>query len=145
MPSPPARQRLEAGRGRGIHRPYSKSLPRAAAAGSPAPTRPRDRPFRPIPLCYPLDGPYVGSDMEGTAWTIRAMEFSNCNCAYGCPCQFNGLPTHGYCQAVGGFEIEQGHHGSTRLDGLKFVGIFRWPGAIPEGKGEAAVVIDERA
>jgi hypothetical protein len=28
---------------------------------------------------------------------------------------------------------------------LKFVGIFRWPGAIHEGKGEAAVVIDERA
>src|SRR5262249_589358 len=47
--------------------------------------------------------------------------------------------------AVGGFEIEQGHHGSTKLDGLKFVGIFRWPGAIHEGKGEAAVVIDERA
>ena len=28
---------------------------------------------------------------------------------------------------------------------MKFVGIFRWPGAIHEGKGEAAVVIDERA
>jgi hypothetical protein len=33
----------------------------------------------------------------------------------------------------------QSHHGSTKLDGLKFVGIFRWPGAIHEGKGEAAV------
>jgi hypothetical protein len=42
-------------------------------------------------------------------------------------------------------EIETGHHGETRLDGLRFVGIFRWPGAIHEGKGEAAVVIDERA
>jgi hypothetical protein len=42
-------------------------------------------------------------------------------------------------------EIEQGHHGDIRLDGLRFVGIFRWPGPIHEGKGEAAVVIDERA
>ena len=83
--------------------------------------------------------------MVDTKWTIKAREFVNCNCSYGCPCQFNGLPTHGHCQAVGGFEIEQGHHGSTKLDGLKFVGIFRWPGAIHEGKGEAAVVIDERA
>jgi hypothetical protein len=83
--------------------------------------------------------------MADTKWTIKGREFVNCNCSYGCPCQFNGLPTHGHCQAVGGFEIEQGHHGSTKLDGLKFVGMFRWPGAIHEGKGEAAVVIDERA
>jgi hypothetical protein len=82
--------------------------------------------------------------MADTKWTIKGREFVNCNCSYGCPCQFNGLPTHGHCQAVGGFEIEQGHNGSTKLDGLKFVGIFRWPGAIHEGKGEAAVVIDER-
>ena len=60
--------------------------------------------------------------MADTKWTIKGREFVNCNCSYGCPCQFNGLPTHGHCQAVGGFEIEQGHHGSTKLDGLKFVG-----------------------
>ena len=83
--------------------------------------------------------------MADTKWSIKGREFVNCNCSYGCPCQFNGLPTHGHCQAVGGFEIDQGQHGSTKLDGLKFVGIFRWPGAIHEGKGEAAVVIDERA
>src|SRR5246127_1552401 len=42
-------------------------------------------------------------------------------------------------------QIDEGVHGNTRLDGLRFIGIFRWPGAIHEGKGEAAVVIDERA
>src|SRR5258706_7562138 len=83
--------------------------------------------------------------MADTQWTIKGREFVNCNCSYGCPCQFNGLPTHGDCQAVGGFEIERGHHGATKLDGLKFVGIFRWPGAIHEGQGETAVVVDERA
>ena len=83
--------------------------------------------------------------MAGTKWMIKGREFVNCNSSYGCPCQFNALPTHGHCQAVGGFQIEQGQHGSTKLDGLEFVGIFRWPGAIHEGKGEAAVVIEERA
>ncbi|MGX7872272.1 DUF1326 domain-containing protein [Mesorhizobium sp. ORM6] len=77
--------------------------------------------------------------------TMKGREFFNCNCAYGCPCQFNAMPTYGFCQAVAGVEIESGHHGDTKLDGLRFVGIFRWPGAIYQGNGEAAVVIDERA
>jgi hypothetical protein len=83
--------------------------------------------------------------MTDVKWTIKAREFVNCNCAYGCPCQFNALPTHGNCEAVAGMQIDKGHHGDTSLDGLKFVGIFCWPGAIHEGNGEAAVVIDERA
>lgn len=83
--------------------------------------------------------------MTDVQWTIRAREFVNCNCAYGCPCQFNALPTYGFCEAVAGMEIDKGRHGETPLDGLRFVGIFRWPGPIHEGKGEAAVVIDERA
>ena len=83
--------------------------------------------------------------MAKVKWTMKAREFVNCNCAYGCPCQFNAMPTHGFCQAVTGIEIESGHHGATKLDGLRLVGIFRWPGAIHEGKGEAAGVIDERA
>lgn len=83
--------------------------------------------------------------MPDVNWMISAREFSNCNCAYGCPCQFNALPTHGFCQAVAGMEIDEGYHGDTKLDGLRFVGIFRWPGPIHFGKGEAAVVIDERA
>jgi hypothetical protein len=83
--------------------------------------------------------------MAGVNWSIKAREFVNCNCSYGCPCQFNGTPNYGHCYAVAGMQIDQGQHGETRLDGLRFVGIFRWPGPIHEGKGEAAVVIDERA
>ena len=83
--------------------------------------------------------------MADTKWTIKGREFANCNCSYGCPCQFNGLPTYGDCRAVVGYQIEQGFHGSTKLDDLRFVTIFRWPGAVHEGKGEAAVIIDERA
>lgn len=83
--------------------------------------------------------------MRDTHWTIKGREFTNCNCAYGCPCQFNALPTHGHCQAVVGMQIDEGHHGNTKLDGLKFVGTFSWPGPIHEGKGEAAVIIGEEA
>lgn len=83
--------------------------------------------------------------MLDTHWTIKGREFTNCNCAYGCPCQFNALPTHGHCQAVVGMQIDEGHHGNIRLDGLKFVGIFSWPGPIHEGRGQAAVIIGEEA
>ena len=33
-------------------------------------------------------------------WEIRTIEFANCNCAYGCPCQFNAYHTYGKCGAV---------------------------------------------
>ena len=42
-----------------------------------------------------------------TPWEIKAREFANCNCAYGCPCQFNALPTKGYCEAAVAMEIER--------------------------------------
>ena len=80
-----------------------------------------------------------------TAWEIKGREFGNCNCSYGCPCQFNGLPTYGHCHAVAVFNIEEGFHGSTRLDGLKAAAIFRWPGPIHEGKGECMAIVDRRA
>ena len=83
--------------------------------------------------------------MTAVTWEIKGREFTNCNCSYGCPCQFNALPTYGNCHAVVGIAIERGHHGATKLDDLKVAGIFRWPGAIHEGNGEAAVVVDERA
>ena len=83
--------------------------------------------------------------MTDAKWTIRALEFSNCNCSYGCPCQFNDLPTHGNCRAVVGFQIRSGHHGSTKLDDLKVAGIFSWPGPIHEGHGEAALIVDSSA
>jgi hypothetical protein len=83
--------------------------------------------------------------MAESIWTIKGREFANCNCDYGCPCQFNALPTHRHCHAVVGVEIEKGHHGSTRLDGLRFAGVFSWPGAIHEGHGQAIVIIDERS
>jgi hypothetical protein len=78
-------------------------------------------------------------------WVIKGREFVHCNCAYGCPCQFNALPTDGNCKAVICIEIDKGRHGDTELDGLKFGGIFAWPGPIHGGHGEALPIIDEAA
>ena len=80
-----------------------------------------------------------------TPWEIKAREFSNCNCAYGCPCQFNALPTYGNCEAVAGMEIDKGHYGDVCLDGLRFAAIFYWPGPIHEGKGKCQPIVDVRA
>lgn len=80
-----------------------------------------------------------------TPWEIKATELVACNCAYGCPCQFNALPTYGNCEAMAGFQIEEGFFGETRLDGLNAVGIMWWPGPIHEGGGKAFMIVDERA
>ena len=83
--------------------------------------------------------------MAHVDWRIRGVEITSCNCAWGCPCQFNALPTNGDCRAATGMLIEQGHFGDVKLDGLKFVGTFAWPGAIHEGHGSGQAIIDERA
>jgi hypothetical protein len=80
-----------------------------------------------------------------TEWEIKGREFGNCNCNYGCRCQFNASPTHGHCHGLAVFDIERGHHGTTRLDGLRSCGIFRWPRPIHEGKGEGVHIVDRRA
>lgn len=83
--------------------------------------------------------------MTMTQWTIKGREFVHCNCAYGCPCQFNALPTQGHCQAVAAIEIEEGQHGDTDLSGLRIGLIVAWPGPIHEGGGHAIPIVDERA
>jgi hypothetical protein len=80
-----------------------------------------------------------------THWEFKGRELVNCNCEYGCNCQFNALPDKGHCHAVAGIQIDEGHHGDIRLDGLKVAAIFKWPGAIHEGNGEAIAFVDSRA
>ena len=82
--------------------------------------------------------------MPDVTWTIKGREFVHCNCAYGCPCQFNTRPTHGHCHAVAGIEIAEGYHGNTKFDGLRLACVLAWPGAIHEGRGHATPIVDER-
>jgi hypothetical protein len=78
-------------------------------------------------------------------WEFKGRELINCTCEYGCNCQFNALPDKGHCHAVAGIQIDEGHHGDTRLDGLRIAAVFKWPGPIHEGNGAAIAFVERRA
>jgi len=78
-------------------------------------------------------------------WNLSGPEFSSCNCNYGCPCQFNALPTYGNCEAAVSMKIRKGLFGDTDLSGLKWACTFIWPGPIHEGNGRCQAFIDENA
>lgn len=78
-------------------------------------------------------------------WSFMGPELITCNCAWGCPCQFNSLPTNGNCVAFGATRIDTGHFGKVKLDGLKWAMVVAWPGPIHLGNGKMQIVIDEGA
>jgi hypothetical protein len=83
--------------------------------------------------------------MQGTDWRLSGDWIKNCNCAFGCPCDFNARPTYGNCQGVAGMRIERGHFGDTTLDGLSFFAVVDFPGPLHEGNGTLQAIIDERS
>jgi hypothetical protein len=78
-------------------------------------------------------------------WKIKGRKLGACNCSYGCPCEFNAPPTYGECEGLEAMEIDEGYFGEVRLDGLRYVAKYCWPGPVHEGGGEAQAIIDERA
>ena len=79
------------------------------------------------------------------SWMIRGVEYGNCNCNWGCPCQFGAPTTHGHCEALVAGHIEEGAFNETRLDGLDWALLLYWPGEIAQGNGTEQAVIDQRA
>ncbi len=78
-------------------------------------------------------------------WMLRGVEYSNCNCDWGCPCQFGAPTTNGNCEAVVAGHIEEGNFDDTRLDGLDWALLLHWPGEIAQGNGRQQAIIDQRA
>lgn len=78
-------------------------------------------------------------------WRLEGEWLKNCNCAYGCPCDFNARPTQGFCKGFLGMRITSGFYEGTRLDGLCFFAVVHFPGALHEGNGQLQPIIDERA
>ena len=79
-------------------------------------------------------------------WSIEGIEFGGLpNCSYGCPCQFEAVPTHGDCRGFEVIRIDRGHFGDLPLDGLNVALLYAWPGPIFEGGGELQAVVDVRA
>jgi hypothetical protein len=80
-----------------------------------------------------------------TKWRYRAELIAACSCDWGCPCNFNARPTHGYCEGAYGARITSGACGDTTLDGVTYAWSGRWPRAIHEGNGTAKIWIEETA
>src|SRR4051794_2504568 len=78
-------------------------------------------------------------------WHLKGQVLIACNCDFGCPCNFNALPTTGKCEGSWTWHVEDGEFDGTKLDGLTFSVFVNWPGAIHEGNGEAVIFVDERA
>ena len=83
--------------------------------------------------------------MATSDWRLEGEWMKNCNCAFGCPCDFNALPTEGYCKGMVGMRITSGHFEKTKLDGLVFAATVDFPGALHEGNGQLQPIIDERS
>jgi hypothetical protein len=82
---------------------------------------------------------------DQTPWRLTGQHAGSCNCDWACPCQFNALPTHDYCEALLAWEIDQGNFGDVSLDGVRFGFAVHWPGAIHEGNGVAQPMVGEGA
>ncbi len=80
-----------------------------------------------------------------TKWWWKADYFETCNCAHGCPCNLNSVPTDGTCRAIDTWQIREGAYGDTGLNGLTLALIVAWPNPIHIGNGKAVLFIDERA
>jgi hypothetical protein len=85
--------------------------------------------------------------MGAVSWQLKGTEYGNCNCDYGCPCQFNGRPSSadGDCRYALFTQIDEGRYADVKLDGLRFVWLGGWPGAVHEGNGVLQLIIDENA
>ncbi len=78
-------------------------------------------------------------------WNIKADYVETCNCDYGCPCNFNGFPSHGFCRALVLYHITEGRYGNVGLDGVDVVFAASWPKAIHEGNGTTQLFVSKGA
>ena len=77
---------------------------------------------------------------------MKADYVETCNCDYGCPCNFNGFPTYGFCRGLLLFSIREGNYGGdTKLDGIDVIVAESWPKAIHEGNGTVQLYISKHA
>jgi hypothetical protein len=79
-------------------------------------------------------------------WNIKADYVESCNCEYGCPCNFTGFPTYGFCRALVFFHIREGNYGDNiDLNGLEVIYAVSWPKAIHEGNGTMQLFITKNS
>jgi hypothetical protein len=45
---------------------------------------------------------------------------------------------------LGGWQIQEGYFGTTKLDGVRFARIFWWPGLIQDANGSRQLILDDQ-
>ena len=78
-------------------------------------------------------------------WYLQTEYIQSCNCDYGCPCNFNALPTYGNCEAFIAYHVIKGNFEQTSLNGLVFAWGLWWPKAIHMGEGTGKLYVDRKA
>lgn len=84
-------------------------------------------------------------DTTSPKWYMETEYLQSCNCDYGCPCNFNALPTYGNCEALVAYKVRKGNFGDTKLDGVTFAWGLWWPKAIHMGNGIGKLYVDKKA
>jgi len=85
------------------------------------------------------------ADEKIERWKIAVDYVETCNCNFGCPCNFSGYPSNGFCEALVGYHIRDGHYGKTKLGGIDVVYAAAWPKAIHQGNGTMRLYVSESA
>jgi len=80
-----------------------------------------------------------------TSWRMRGHIMGACSCNLVCPCNFGGDPTQLPCEAMFGYQIQEGNYAATQLGGLNFVLYIRIPGKVFDGNWTLGAYLDQRA
>jgi hypothetical protein len=92
------------------------------------------------------ESPSVAATQQIPNWHIKADYVESCNCDYGCPCNFTGFPTYGFCRGLLLFHIREGNYGDNiDLNGLEVIYAESWPKAIHEGNGTMQLFITKNS
>jgi hypothetical protein len=57
---------------------------------------------------------------SASKYEIKGNELEGCECTSVCPCIWSADATADQCRTLVGWEITEGHYGTTKLDGLEF-------------------------
>src|SRR5213076_1235910 len=85
------------------------------------------------------------ADGKIARWQMRVDYVETCNCNFGCPCNFSGYPTDGFCEALVAYHIRDGRFGKVKLDNLDVVYAAAWPKAIHQGGGTLRLYFSQDA
>jgi hypothetical protein len=80
-----------------------------------------------------------------TQWSLKGQYFESCNCDLVCPCIFLMPPTHGFCNALVAWHIEEGNLNNISLNGINVAVYLEAPGLLTDGGWQIRLYIDDSA